>query len=38
MPLIFAMALANVLGLYLLAPLVKRDLDRYWQRVKGPRG
>ena len=32
---IFAMALANVLGLYLLAPLVKRDLDAYWQRVKG---
>ena len=35
---IFAMALANVLGLYLLAPLVKRDLDRYWQRVKAPPG
>ena len=31
---IFAMALANVLGLYLLAPLVKRDLDAYWRRVK----
>ncbi|MDE0420854.1 MAG: alanine/glycine:cation symporter family protein [Gammaproteobacteria bacterium] len=31
---IFAMALANVLGLYLLAPVVKRDLDAYWQRVK----
>ena len=30
---IFAMALANVLGLYLLAPLVKRDLDAYWLRV-----
>lgn len=35
---IFAMALANVLGLYLLAPVVKRDLDAYWQRVKGPSG
>lgn len=31
---IFAMALANVLGLYLLAPVVKRDLDIYWQRIK----
>ena len=31
---IFAMALANVLGLYLLAPLVKRDLDAYWRRVR----
>ena len=30
---IFAMALANVLGLYLLAPVVKRDLDAYWKRV-----
>ena len=35
---IFAMALANVLGLYLLAPVVKRDLDAYWQRVKGMPG
>ena len=33
---IFAMALANVLGLYLLAPVVKRDLDVYWQRLKSP--
>ena len=32
---IFAMALANVLGLYLLAPVVKHDLDAYWQRVRG---
>ena len=30
---IFAMALANVLGLYILAPVVKRDLDSYWKRV-----
>ena len=28
--LVFAMALANVLGLYALAPVVKRDLARYW--------
>ena len=30
---VFAMALANVLGLYMLAPIVKRDLEKYWQRV-----
>jgi AGCS family alanine or glycine:cation symporter len=30
---IFAMALANVLGLYLLAPVVKRELDAYWARL-----
>ena len=35
---IFAMALANVLGLYLLAPVVKRDLDAYWRRIKGMSG
>ena len=29
---VFAMALANVLGLYLLAPSVKKDLDVYWKR------
>ena len=29
---VFAMALANVLGLYLLAPTVKKDLDEYWAR------
>ena len=29
---VFAMALANVLGLYLLAPSVKKDLDVYWMR------
>ena len=29
---VFAMALANVLGLYLLAPLVKKELDEYWAR------
>lgn len=29
---IFAMALANILALFLLAPAVKRDLDVYWKR------
>ena len=29
---VFALALANVLGLYLLAPEVKRDLEVYWAR------
>ena len=29
---VFAMALANVLGLYLLAPSIKKDLDDYWER------
>jgi AGCS family alanine or glycine:cation symporter len=31
--LIFAMALANVFGLYVLAPVVKRELDAYWSRL-----
>jgi len=31
---VFAMALANVLALYLLGPTVKRELNDYWQRVK----
>jgi len=30
---IFAMALANILGLYLMVPLVKRELDVYWTRI-----
>jgi AGCS family alanine or glycine:cation symporter len=29
---IFAMALANMLGLYLLAPVVRSELASYWQR------
>jgi AGCS family alanine or glycine:cation symporter len=29
---IFAMAFANVLGLYLLAPVVRRELEGYWSR------
>jgi AGCS family alanine or glycine:cation symporter len=31
--LVFAMALANVFGLYLLAPVVKRDLAEYWSEL-----
>lgn len=34
---VFAMALANILGLYLLAPSVKKDLDIYWKRHKADR-
>lgn len=30
---IFAMALANVFGLYLLAPVVRRELEDYWSRL-----
>lgn len=31
---IFAMALANMLGLYLLAPVVRGELDSYWARLR----
>jgi len=31
---IFAMALANMLALYLLGPNVKRELDAYWAKLK----
>ncbi|MEO8459316.1 MAG: alanine/glycine:cation symporter family protein [Dokdonella sp.] len=31
---IFVMALPNIIGLYLLAPVVKRDLDSYFARVR----
>ena len=31
---IFAMALANMLALYLLGPSVKRELDIYWAKLK----
>lgn len=31
---IFVMALPNILGLYILAPVVKRDLDSYFARLK----
>jgi AGCS family alanine or glycine:cation symporter len=33
--LVFAMALANIFGLYALAPVVKHELDAYWSRL-GP--
>ncbi len=33
---IFAMAFANLIGLYLLAPELRADLDAYWAKVKGP--
>ena len=32
--LVFAMALANVLALYVLAPVVKAELESYWARVR----
>lgn len=31
---IFAMSLANIIGLYFLAPELKRDLQSYLERVK----
>ncbi len=31
---IFAMAFPNILGLYFLMPVVKRELDNYWSRYK----
>jgi AGCS family alanine or glycine:cation symporter len=31
---VFAMALANVLALYLLGPTVKHELNDYWQRIQ----
>jgi AGCS family alanine or glycine:cation symporter len=31
---IFAIAFPNVLGLYILAPEIKRDLKSYLERVK----
>ena len=31
---IFSMSLANILGLYILAPVVKRELESYWSRLK----
>jgi AGCS family alanine or glycine:cation symporter len=30
---IFAMAIANIIGLYILLPVVKQDLAHYWQRL-----
>lgn len=31
---IFAMAVVNIIGLYVLMPVVKRELDSYWSRLK----
>ena len=31
---IFAMAVANIVGLYILFPVVKKELDSYWSRLK----
>jgi AGCS family alanine or glycine:cation symporter len=31
---IFAMAIANIIGLYILFPVVKADLRSYWSRLK----
>ena len=31
---LFAMAIPNILGVYLLAPIVKRELKSYFARVK----
>jgi AGCS family alanine or glycine:cation symporter len=34
---IFAMALANIVGLYFLMPVVKRELNHYWQGIQSGR-
>ena len=31
---IFAMSLANIAGLYILAPVIKSELNNYWRRLK----
>ena len=31
---IFAMAVANIVGLYILFPVVKRELESYWSRLQ----
>ncbi len=31
---IFAMALTNMAALYVLAPVVRREMDEYWERVR----
>ncbi|WP_300588381.1 alanine/glycine:cation symporter family protein [Marivita sp.] len=31
---IFAMAVVNIIGLYVLMPIVKRELNSYWSRLK----
>ena len=34
---IFAMSFANLIGLYFLAPGLRKDLDEYWARVRARR-
>ena len=34
---IFAMAFPNILGIYFLLPVVKRELDEYWADYKAGR-
>ena len=31
---IFAMSFANLIGIYFLAPELRADLDRYWERIR----
>ena len=31
---IFAMSLANIVGLYFLMPVVKRELNKYWAGIQ----
>lgn len=31
---LFAMAIPNIIGLYLLMPVVKREVDKYWAKVE----
>jgi AGCS family alanine or glycine:cation symporter len=31
----FSMAIFNIIGLYIMAPEIKQDLDSYWSRLKG---
>ncbi len=34
---IFAMAIANIIGLYFLMPVVKRELEQYWEGIRSGR-
>lgn len=34
---IFAMAIANIIGLYFLMPVVKRELEQYWDGIRSGR-
>ncbi|WLD57622.1 alanine:cation symporter family protein [Salinispirillum sp. LH 10-3-1] len=31
---LFAMAIPNIIGLYLLMPVVKREVDKYWAKIE----